>query len=45
MGLCTSGMNGHSHGFPEAEQMLETSDMRKVQESKENGKALLIIKT
>eukprot|EP00090_Calanus_glacialis_P008016 TRINITY_DN16378_c0_g1_i1.p1 TRINITY_DN16378_c0_g1~~TRINITY_DN16378_c0_g1_i1.p1 ORF type:complete len:327 (-),score=65.67 TRINITY_DN16378_c0_g1_i1:190-1170(-) len=35
MGLCTSGMNGHSHGFPEAEQMLETSDMRKEQESEE----------
>ena len=44
MGLCTSGMNGHSHGFPEAEQMLETSDMRKVQESEKNGKSLFIIK-
>ena len=38
MGLCVGGMNGHGHGFPEAEQMLETSDMKEVKESEDNGK-------
>ena len=34
MGLCAGEMHTHSHGFPEAEQMLDSLDMKTVRESK-----------